>query len=190
MSKQAKRKTKNKYSALLRRLILAFFGIIFGWNIYLANANFLSGNQMPMPFGYGLSVVVSGSMEPRLSVDDLIIIKAAEDYGVNDIVLFQEGSHLVIHRIVVVDGDTVTTKGDANNIPDAPIPKSRIKGVLVYDFAGLGKAVDFLKQPVSVCIILTAVIVLQERSYRVERNDDWKELEEMKAEIEKLKQDH
>lgn len=190
MSKQAKRKTKNPYLPLLRWLVLAFFGIIFGWNIYLANANFLAGNQLPMPFGYGLSVVVSGSMEPRLSVDDLIIVKAAEDYGVNDIVLFQEGSHLVIHRIVAVDGDTVTTKGDANNTSDAPIPKSRIKGVLVCDFAGLGKAVDVLKHPVSVCILLTAAIVLLERSYRIEQNDDRKELEEMKAEIEKLKQDH
>lgn len=84
----------------------------------------------------------------------------------------------------------MTTKGDANNTSDAPIPKSRIKGVLVCDFAGLGKAVDVLKHPVSVCILLTAAIVLLERSYRIEQNDDRKELEEMKAEIEKLKQDH
>lgn len=129
-----------------------------------------------MPFGYGMSVVLSGSMEDRLSVDDLVIIKATDDYKVNDIVLYQEGNSLVIHRIIDIDGDTVTTKGDVNNAADEPINKSQIKGVLVYDIAGLDAVVNILKQPVSVFIILATVLLLTELSYRKEKDNDTEEL--------------
>ena len=144
---------------------------------------------MPMPFGYGMSVVLSGSMEDRLSVDDLVMIKATDTYQVDDIVLYQEGDSLVIHRIIDIDGDTVTTKGDANNVADEPINKSQIKGVLVYDIAGLGAVVNHLKQPVSVFILLAAALLLTELSYRKEKDKDTEELDEIKKMIEELKKD-
>lgn len=182
-------KPKPKLKNLLRLLLLIICGLILGVNVYLANANSLVGNQLPMPFGYGMSVVLSGSMEQRLSVDDLVIIKATDDYQVNDIVLYQDGNSLVIHRIIDIDGDTVTTKGDANNVADEPINKSQIKGVLVCDIAGLGAVVNILKQPVSTVIILAAALLLTELSYRKEKDKDTEELDKIKAEIQKLKQD-
>ena len=157
--------------------------------LYFQNAKGILKNKMPMPFGYGMSVVLSGSMEDRLSADDLVIIKATDDYKINDIVLYQDGNSLVIHRIIEIDGDTVTTKGDANNIADAPINKSQIKGVLVYDIAGLGAVVNVLKQPVSVILILSAALLLTELSYRKEKKKDTEELEKIKALIRELKQD-
>lgn len=180
---------KPKLKNLLRLLLLIICGLILGVNVYLANAHSLAGNQLPMPFGYGMSVVLSGSMEQRLSVDDLVIIKATDDYQVNDIVLYQDGNSLVIHRIIDIDGDTVTTKGDANNVADEPINKSQIKGVLVCDIAGLGAVVNILKQPVSIVIILAAALLLTELSYRKEKDKDTEELDKIKAEIQKLKQD-
>ena len=144
---------------------------------------------MKMTFGYGMSVVLSGSMEDRLYVDDLVIIKATDNYKVNDIVLFQDGNSLVIHRIIEIDGDTVTTKGDANNTADEPIQKSQIKGVLVYDIAGFGAVVNVLKQPVFVILILAAAFLLTEFSYRKEKDTDTEELDEIKKMIEELKKD-
>ena len=44
-----------------------------GINVYLWNASSLAGNAMPMPFGFGMAVVLSGSMEPVLSVNDLLL---------------------------------------------------------------------------------------------------------------------
>ena len=186
-SKHQKKRFSKK--TVFRYIVFSFIGIVLGLFVYTQNAKGLLKDKIPMPFGYGMSVVLSGSMESRLSVDDLVIIKATDNYKVNDIVLFQDGNSLVIHRIIEIDGDTVTTKGDANNVADEPINKSQIKGVLVYDIAGLGAVVNILKQPVSVFIILAAAFLLTEFSYRKEKDTDTEELDEIKKMIEELKKD-
>lgn len=189
--KKTPKHQKKRFSkkTVFRYIVFSFIGIVLGLFVYTQNAKGLLNDKIPMPFGYGMSVVLSGSMESRLSVDDLVIIKATDNYKVNDIVLFQDGNSLVIHRIIEIDGDTVTTKGDANNVADEPINKSQIKGVLVYDIAGLGAVVNILKQPVSVFIILAAAFLLTEFSYRKEKDTDTEELDEIKKMIEELKKD-
>ena len=189
--KKTPKHQKKRFSkkTVFRYIVFSFIGIVLGLFVYTQNAKGLLNDKIPMPFGYGMSVVLSGSMESRLSVDDLVIIKATDNYKVNDIVLFQDGNSLVIHRIIEIDGDTVTTKGDANNTADEPINKSQIKGVLVYDIAGLGAMVNILKQPVSVFIILAAAFLLTEFSYRKEKDTDTEELDEIKKMIEELKKD-
>ena len=189
--KKTPKHQKKRFSkkTVFRYIVFSFIGIVLGLFVYTQNAKGLLKDKIPMPFGYGMSVVLSGSMESRLSVDDLVIIRATDNYKVNDIVLFQDGNSLVIHRIIEIDGDTVTTKGDANNVADEPINKSQIKGVLVYDIAGLGAMVNILKQPVSVFIILAAAFLLTEFSYRKEKDTDTEELDEIKKMIEELKKD-
>ena len=189
--KKTPKHQKKRFSKkpVFRYIVFSFIGIVLGLFVYTQNAKGFLKDKMPMPFGYGMSVVLSGSMESRLSVDDLVIIKATDNYKVNDIVLYQDGNSLVIHRIIEIDGDTVTTKGDANNVADEPINKSQIKGVLVYDIAGLGAVVNILKQPVSVFIILAAAFLLTEFSYRKEKDTDTEELDEIKKMIEELKKD-
>lgn len=185
--KHKKKKTVKK--TVCRYILFSFIGIVLGLFVYTQNAKGLLKDKMPMPFGYGMSVVLSGSMESRLSVDDLVIIKATDNYKVDDIVLFQDGNSLVIHRIIEIDGDTVITKGDANNVADEPIQKSQIKGVLVYDIAGFGAVVNILKQPVVIILILVAAFLLNELSYRKEKDNDTEELDEIKKMIEELKKD-
>ena len=189
--KKTPKHQKKRFSkkTVFRYIVFSFIGIVLGLFVYTQNAKGLLKDKMPMPFGYGMSVVLSGSMESRLSVDDLVIIKATDNYKVNDIVLFQDGNSLVIHRIIEIDGDTVTTKGDANNTADEPINKSQIKGVLVYDIAGFGAVVNILKQPVFVILILAAAFLLTEFSYRKEKDNDTEELDEIKKMIEELKKD-
>lgn len=187
--KKKPKHTHAKIKSILRYVTFAFIGIFVGLFLYHQNAKGILRDSMPMPFGYGAAVVLSGSMEDRLSVDDLVIIKATDDYAVNDIVVYQDRGSLVIHRIVEIDGDTVTTKGDANNTADEPINKSQIKGVLIYDIPKIGAAVHILKQPVFVIAILAAAIILIELSYAKEKDKDTEELDKIKAEIEKLKQE-
>ena len=109
-------------SNIARYLILGVLAAIIGMSVFSLNANRLAGNQVPMPFGIGASVVLSGSMEPTLSVGDLLIVKEQPGYEVGDIVVYQSGSMPVVHRIVDVAEDTVTTRGDANNVDDAAFP--------------------------------------------------------------------
>ena len=188
MKKNPKQKKFSK-KTVFRYIVFSLIGIVLGLFVYSQNVKGILRDKMPMPFGYGMSVVLSGSMESRLSVNDLVIIKATDSFEVNDIVLYQDGNSLVIHRIIEIDGDTVTTKGDANNVADKPIHKNQIKGVLVFDIARLGAVVNILKQPVSVFIILAAALLLMELSYRKEKDNNAEELDEIKKMIEELKKD-
>ncbi len=183
--KQAK---KNK-SALWRRLALMAVGIILGVNAYLANAKGLAGNQMPMPFGTGVAVVLSGSMEPALGVNDLIIVREADGYQVGDIVVYQSGNTLVVHRVIASDGKTVITQGDANNIADAPIAAGTIKGKVIAHIPAVGLAVNALKTPVGTLLMLLAAFALTELSFRKEKDRDERELEAIKEEIRRLREE-
>lgn len=178
---------RNPKSSLGRRLALAALGVILGVSVYLANARGLAGNQMPMPFGFGAAVVLSGSMEPVLGVNDVIIVRESDRYEVGDIVVYQSGNTLIVHRIIARDGETAVTQGDANNRADAPIEISIIKGKVIAHVPGLGLAVNALKTPVGILIVLIAAFAMTEISFRREKDREEKELDAIKAEIRRLK---
>jgi len=183
------KQTKKKSHTLWRRLALAALGVILGVNAYLANARGLAGNQMPMPFGFGAAVVLSGSMEPALGINDVIIVRESDRYEVGDIVVYQSGDTLIVHRVIARDGETVVTQGDANNAVDAPIESSVIKGKVIAHAPGLGLAVNALKTPAGILILLAAAFAMTELSFRKEKDRDEKELEAIKAEIRRLREE-
>lgn len=180
---------KKKKSALWRRLAMVVLGIILGLNAYLANARGLAGNQLPMPFGLGAAVVLSGSMEPVLGVNDVILVRETGSYEVGDIVVYQSGSTLIVHRIIAKDGESIITRGDANNIADAPIEISAVKGKVIAHIPAAGLAVKALRTPAGILIVLAAAFALTEFSFRKEKDEDEKELEAIKAEIRRLKEE-
>ncbi len=183
------KKGKKTKSAFWRRLALAVLGVILGVNVYLANARGLAGNPMPMPFGFGAAVVLSGSMEPVLNIDDVIIVRETDRFQVGDIVVYQSGRTLIVHRIVAKDGETVVTQGDANNAADAPIVTSAIKGKVIARVPAVGRAVNALKTPVGILAVLAAAFAMTELSFRREKDEDEKELEAIKAEIRRLREE-
>lgn len=179
---------KSKKSNILRTVLLIFISLVIGFSVYSWNAANLVGNKMPMPLGVGMSVVLSGSMEPTLSVNDLVIIKESDSYEQGDIVIYQSGGILVIHRIIETDGDTVITKGDANNISDEPIEKSAIKGKLIASVPFVGLILRKIKSFAGVVVMLAAAVILLELSWRKEKQKDSDELEKIKEEIRNLKE--
>ena len=73
---------------------------------------------LPRFLGYGIYNVVSGSMEPEIPVGSVVYVEGvrAEDVTGGDVIAFQSGDSVIIHRVVenqVVEGK-FTTKGDAN----------------------------------------------------------------------------
>ena len=175
---------------------MVVISLVIGFGVYNWNAKNISGNAMPMPFGVGVGVVLSGSMEPEISIDDVIIVvkTAPEDYAVGQTVVYQEGRMLVVHEIIEIseDGKTVTTQGIANSGADEPISVDYIKGRVVKVFPGLGKAVNFIKTPAVTFVIIVAAVLLLILSYRKENDggdggDDDDRLERIRAEIERLK---
>lgn len=179
---------KKQTKTIIRTVLLVFVALIVGINVYAFNASRVAGDAIPMPFGVGLTVVLSGSMEPELSVGDLLVVVEQDSYAIDEVVVFQEGRIGVVHRIIEMDGTTVTTQGDANNAPDEPMDISRVKGKVVLAIPLIGHVVNMIKTPVATVVILAAAIFLLERSFHKEKEKDADQLEEIKREIERLKQ--
>ena len=174
----------------LRLILLIVCGTILGVNVYMINARNLVGNHMPMPFGYGAAVVLSGSMEPELSVGDLILVRETDQIEVNDIVVYQSGSSLVVHRVMDIQENMVTTQGDANNVADEPIDLSLVKGEVFFYLPAVGTFVNFLKAPIGIILTIVLAIALVEipRRSEMKKNDDERqklidEINELKKEI-------
>lgn len=182
-----KRSPKSKLNLVGRFLLLAVISLVIGVRLYSWNARVVAGNTMPMPFGWGLSVVLSGSMEPTLSVNDLVIVHEQIDYQVGDIVVYQNGNTFVLHRIVDLDDGTVITQGDANNTPDPPIRLADIKGKAVAQAPGVGAAGLFLKTPAGSLLVIIVAVLLLEVPYGRQRRKAETERERIKEEIRKLK---
>ncbi len=172
---------------LVRIIMLLVISIFAGGSIYAWNAETLVGNSMPMPFGVGMSVVMSGSMEPELSVNDLVIVRSQESYEKGDIVVYQDGSSLVIHRIIGFKEDKVITKGDANEVPDKPVLKRDIKGRYKFRIPILGVILLFLKSPAGFILMLILAVLLFEYPYLKERKESLQKQEELKEQIRQLK---
>ncbi len=144
-----------------------------------------------MPFGYGASVVVSGSMEPELSVNDLVIIKSVpeDEINVGDIIVYESDDMLIIHKVISRDANTIITQGTANNTADKPIDISAVKGKLVYSFSNFGSVISAIKSPVGIIMLLALAVILFEAPYFMKKKKDTQDIEKIKEEIRKLKND-
>lgn len=162
-------------------------GAFFGVQMYTWNAQRLGGDAMPMPLGIGASVVLSGSMEPELRVNDLILVQKRDDYQTGDVVVYQSYGSLIVHRIIAVTEEEVVTQGDANPVADPPIERRAIKGVVVGRVPFVGQILNFLKTPVGVILIIGAAILLLELSFRKEKQEADKDLDRIKDEIRRLR---
>lgn len=175
--------TKRTVTRIALALVIS---LVLGVGIYTVNAKSLNGNTLPMPFGVGVAVVLSGSMEPELQINDMIIVTAQDSYQVGDVVVYQSYGTLIVHRIISMDGETVITQGDANGTPDPAIKISDIKGEVVASIPFVGVILSFIRSPLGIILILGAAFLLMERSFRKEKQESLEELEQIKDEIRRL----
>ncbi len=108
-------------------LILAI-ALIVAYNYIQVN---IRGNTYTTMLGYSAFEVVTGSMSGSIEIGDVILVKLiepSEPVTEGDIVVFTQNTTLVTHRIIKVDGNQITTKGDANNTQDDPIRREQIIG--------------------------------------------------------------
>ncbi len=172
---------------VLRLLLLSCIAALIGVDLYVAQSTLVLRDSMPMPFGYGASVVLSGSMEPALSVDDLIIVHKEESYAVDDMIVFCDGGGTTVHRLKIVNGDTFVTRGDANNTDDQPILKKEVKGKVVKSYKGVGKLVSVVRSPIGIVVTLALAVALFEAPHYMRQRKKQEELDTIRAEIEALK---
>ena len=103
----------------------------------------------PHLLGYEAYEVISGSMEPEISVGSIVYVKAAEAASIKEgaVIAFWSGDSVVTHRVVenrFVEGEFVT-RGDANEAEDPmPVEYERLIGEVVYHLPFLGAAMAWL----------------------------------------------
>lgn len=141
-----------------------------GWLVYLAVlAGLVWGTPKILTYAlktpYPMASITSGSMWPVLKVGDMVLIKGVaskNDISVGDIIVYKnlpstgsgQAFSFTIHRVIEKNANTVITKGDANNISDAPV---------TYDEV-IGKTVNFNNGPVRIPYLGQISILINSRN--------------------------
>lgn len=174
--------------AFWRAFLLLLTALAVGIGVYSFNVRTFTGSRLPMPFGVGAAVVISGSMEPSLSVGDLIVVREADEYRIGQTVVFETGGSLVVHEIVRFEDGMVVTKGSANNTEDAPIPPKDIKGKVVFSIPFVGYVLDVIRSLPGTLAIIGLSVFLYLRSWRDEKNEDDEKRLALLEEIKRLRE--
>lgn len=111
---------------------------------------FLMGSRI---IGYRVFNILTGSMSPQYNEGDLIYVRqvAPEEVEVGDPITFVLNEELVVatHRVVEIDTENSRfyTKGDANDIVDAPVHFKNLIGIPQFSIPKLGYVADFIQNP-------------------------------------------
>jgi signal peptidase len=157
-------KDKSKLPVAIKDVVIIGAGVIVVWLVIWV--------------GFGSNpfyVVSSGSMEPVLNVNDVLIVRDGGSWGdlrVGDIIVFNRPDgedRVIVHRIIDIDTDgdgdrTIRTKGDANPSPipgtDYPITEDDYIGRVVYVVPGVGVVTKVISPPVNYIIIAIILAIL------------------------------
>ncbi|MDP3900569.1 MAG: signal peptidase I [bacterium] len=121
-----------------------FFAIVYGTPTVLSKI---------LRTEYPIASITSSSMWPALKQGDVVFIQGAsgkDDIQVGNVVVFindisgPDGqASFTIHRVIKINDRTFQTKGDANNIDDAPTPYEKLIGKTV-EFRGQTLRIPYL----------------------------------------------
>jgi signal peptidase I len=157
-------KDKSKLPVAIKDVIIIGIGVLVVW--------------LGIWFAFGANpfyVVSSGSMEPMLKVNDVLIVRDGgswEGLHVGDIIVFNRpegGDKVIVHRIADIDVDRngemmIRTKGDANpaSIPgtDYPIGQDNYIGKVIYVLPGIGVITKVISPPVNYIVIAIIFAIL------------------------------
>ncbi len=106
---------------------------------------------VPKLFGLQEFNVISGSMEPEISVGSIVYVKpvAFEELAEGDIIAFEAGATVVTHRIESLNTSDllITTKGDANASADfMPVAFTNVIGKVILHLPFIGVVAAWLSE--------------------------------------------
>lgn len=123
----------------------------------------------PNLLGMKSLAVLSGSMEPKIPVGSIVYIDDVEPETLqkDDVITYSiGGGTMVTHRVVEVDttNQTITTKGDANEVQDAnSVAFSQVVGKMKMHVPYLGYISIYIRTPLGIaaaCGLLIIVVLL------------------------------
>ena len=150
-----------KIPKILCIFIVAVFSFFLVFNVFLFVKRAATGESCPKIFGLTSAIVISGSMEPEISINDYVLVCEMKEYKKGDIIMYEGGQIPVTHRITNIYKDEngaewIVTKGDANNTEDEAFTSDKIIGRVVLVLPKLGELETFFSKP-SGFLILTLI---------------------------------
>ncbi len=149
-----------KYFSVMVFFLLA---TVLAYNTVIIIKTAIEPRKTPDFFGIKTYIILSGSMEPELTVGDLIIVKEVDEDKLNigDIISYRDGSNVVTHRIIKINTVNGTkqyiTKGDHNNVEDSgTLTIGSIEGKVIGKLAYIGKFILFMKNKY---VLITLAVV-------------------------------
>ena len=156
--------------------IVSVILIIFSVFVLLTVVTTKKGD-VPRVFGYSLFRVMTGSMEPTMPIDSLILVKQTEpaELREQDVISFFSRDPALMgevntHRIIKIeqyhDQYVFYTKGDANNIEDRYETFDKdIVGKVVFSSLFMGKAVRLISNPlIFIPLIIIPLMIIVGRN--------------------------
>ena len=128
--------------------------------------------EAPNILGHYVFRVMTGSMEPAVPTDSLIVVQETELSQIqpDDIISYysedpQLNGSVNTHRVVSVEhqGENYifNTKGDANALPDQyPASGKNVLGKVIFISHSLGTAVNFLSSPIAFVVLIVIPLFL------------------------------
>ncbi len=125
---------------------------------------------IPKALGVQAFNVISGSMEPTISVGSIVYVKNVdfEELAEGDVIAFESGASVVTHRIVGLNPEDrlIATKGDANNAADFnPVAYVNVIGKMVAHFPIYGNIATWLTDTVGKLVAAVVLVVGAVLSY-------------------------
>lgn len=146
---------------IISKVIVVLLALLLVLNLYTIVMRQALDVKQPSVFGFSSAVVLSGSMEPAIHVDDMVIIHRQSSYELQDIVMYEGEHSMITHRIVGTEEGSYITRGDSNNIDDPAVPAEKVVGKVICIIPGAGKAIGFMQSSLGMCIlVLLAVAIL------------------------------
>ena len=179
----------NKIFKFVLNLILTIIVIMMIFLVYNFTQTKILKKDYCNVFGFTAFKVATGSMSGTIEVGDIIIVEIKKDntkYKVDDIIAFKQNGYRITHRIIDIDGDKITTKGDANNAEDEPISKTEVLGKVIKIFPNISIWEKvFLTPKVYISVIITVVLFVLTFSIK----DDEKEKKQINTKNSEEKKD-
>lgn len=182
ISKNIKRSQKIKKILIIILYIMLIPTILF--SLLLICLELGNSGKFPSFLNINMEIytISSKSMEPRLHVNDIIVVKKGyknEEYKIGNIITYiNKDGEYITHRIEkIVSADlqrAYITKGDKNNTEDMDVVKyDDIIGKVVYTMPRFGVVMKLLKNQgfFSLCILILILVVLYDNNMRKKQKE-------------------
>lgn len=184
-------KNKRVTKKIFKYIILNILIILFVINLIL------SFEENTHIFGFYMFNIVSGSMEPTLGINDVVVVQKCpiSKLRKGDIITFQQDGRTISHRIVDITAEKgivkFKTQGDNNEIPDLDkIDAEQIYGKVLFSIKKVGKIINYIQNVRGfINIVIFAIIVYILIGLRDKQKSNRK-LKRKKYEIKKMRDNY